>query len=70
MMADSKEAPTQTSKQEDNVSSRDPKPTLPVDEEMRLKDEELRIEMCTKEDMLTIVRFFPNLSWPMNMFIE
>lgn len=59
-MADNTETPTETSTQNDITTSRDPKPTLPVIEEMRLKNEELRIEMCTKEDMFTVVRSIPN----------
>ena len=61
-MADNTEPPIQASNQDEPITtSRDPKPTLPVVEEMRLKNEELRIEMCTKEDMFTVVRSSPNL---------
>ena len=59
-MTDNTETLTETSTQNDTTTSRDPKPTLPVVEEMRLKNEELRIEMCTKEDMFTVVGSIPS----------
>ncbi|KAF2438776.1 acyl-CoA N-acyltransferase [Karstenula rhodostoma CBS 690.94] len=66
-MADPKQDASATHAQQPNAAPRVSKPTLPVEEKNRLKDEEICIEMCTIDDMPAIAEqlyiCFPDAFW-------